>query len=137
MKKFNRVWHPYSSWEEVRHNMWGAVHDRKKAVAIATDFTGSHKLYGFYMNRVVSEWPISCENALTDYYMNRKAWIGHAAVALALNIPEDITRQAWKGLSYEQQYLANKEAVGAISSWENMYIESSELRESMGGSLLS
>ena len=137
MKKFNRVWHPYENWEEVPHNMWGSTPDRKKSILIATDFTGNHKLYGFYMTRVVNEWPVSCENALTDYYMNRKAWIGHAAVALALNMPEDITRQAWKGLNYEQQYLANKEAIRAISSWENMYIESPELRKSMGGSLLS
>lgn len=137
MKKFNRVWHPYQKWEEVLHNMWGAVPDRKKATIMAQDFTGNHKLYGFYMTRVISEWPVSCENALTDYYMNRKAWVGHAAVALALNIPEDITRKAWKDLNYEQQHLANKEAIRAISSWENMYIESKELRKSMGISLLS
>ena len=136
MKKFKRVWHPYDKWEEARHNMWGVVPDRKNATICAIDFTGNHLLYGSYMTRVVSEWPFSCENALTDYYMNRKAWIGHAAVALALNIPEDITRQAWKELSYEQQYLANKEAIRAISSWENMYIESAELRASMGRSLL-
>ena len=137
MRKFKRVWHPYYKWEEVPHNMWGTVSDRKRSTLIAIDFTGSHKLYGFYMTKVVNEWPVSCENALTDYYMNRKAWIGHAAVALALGIPEDITRQAWKNLNYEQQYLANKEAIRAISSWENMYIESKELRASMGGSLLS
>lgn len=137
MRKFNRVWHPYNKWEEASHNMWGVVVDRKKAIIMAIDFTGNYKLYGFYMTRVINEWPVSCENALTDYYMNRKAWVGHAAVALALNLPEDITRQAWKELNYEQQYLANKEAIRAISSWENMYIESAELRKSMGGSLLS
>jgi len=116
--------------------MWGRVADRKRSTMQAIDFTGNHLLYGSYMQKVIVEWPVSCENALTDYYMNRKAWIGHAAVALALNIPEDITRQAWKELSYEQQYLANKEAIRAISSWENMYIESAELRASMGRSLL-
>ena len=137
MRKFKRVWHPYSSWEEASHNMWGVVSDRQDCISKAIDFTGNHKLYGYYMNRVINEWPISCENALTDYYMNRKAWIGHAATSLALNYPEDITRQAWKYLTYEQQYLANQEAIRAISSWENMYIESEELRESMGGSLLS
>ena len=136
MKKFKRVWHPYFKWEEAKHNMWGRVADRKRSTMQAIDFTGNHLLYGSYMQKVIVEWPVSCENALTDYYMNRKAWIGHAAVALALNIPEDITRQAWKELSYEQQYLANKEAIRAISSWENMYIESKELCESMGGSLL-
>lgn len=116
--------------------MWGKVNDRKKFYDKAISFTGDHKVYGSFMQRVIRECPISCENALTDYYMNRKAWIGHAACALALNCPEDITRQAWKELTNEQQYLANKEASRAISSWENMYIESEELRKSMGISLL-
>jgi hypothetical protein len=136
MKKFNRVWHPFHLWEEAEFNMWGRVDDRAAFTKKAIEFTGDHILYGSFMRRVVSEWPISCENALTDYYMNRKAWIGHAACALALRCPEDITRQAWKELSYEQQYLANKEAGGAISSWENMYIESEQLRSSLGGTLL-
>lgn len=136
MRKFKRVWHPYENWEEVKFNMWGSVNDRSSWVKKAVIFTSDHKLYGTYMQKVVNEWPISCENALTDYYMNRKAWIGHAACALAMNCPEDITRQAWKELSYEQQYLANQEAIRAIRTWENMYIESEQLRESMGGALL-
>ena len=136
MRKFDRVWHPFHLWEEVGFNMWGKVEDRKNFLSKAVEFTGNHKLYGSFMTRVVNEWPVSCENALTDYYMNRKAWIGHAACALGIGCPEDITRQAWKELSYEQQYLANKEASRAISSWENMYIESKQLRSSVGGTLL-
>lgn len=136
MKKFKRIWHPYQDWEEVRFNMWGSVDNRPLMLKKAIDFTGDHKLYGLFMIRVINEWPISCENALTDYYMNRKAWIGHAACALALGCPEDITRQAWKELSYEQQYMANKEASRAISSWENMHFESIKLHKNMGGSLL-
>lgn len=136
MRRFKRAWHPYESWEEIKFNMWGKVDDRRSFINKAIAFTANHEEYGRFMRRVINEWPISCENALTDYYMNRKAWVGHAACALAMQCPEDITRQAWKALTYEQQYLANQEASRAISSWENMYIESSELRESMGGSLL-
>jgi len=136
MRKFKRVWHSYTEWEEVKFNMWGKVENRRLYLDRAVKFTGDHVLYGSYMDRVVKEWPVSCENALTDYYMNRKAWIGHAACALAINCPEDITRQAWKELSYEQQYLANQEAIRAIRTWENMYIESKELRKSLGETLL-
>lgn len=136
MKKFKRIWHPFHKWEEVQFNMWGKVENRRDFYEKAIIFTGNHKLYGSYMIRVVNEWPVSCENALTDYYMNRKAWIGHAACALAIGCPEDITRQAWKELTYEQQYLANTEASRAISSWENMYIQSKELCESLEGPML-
>lgn len=134
MKRFKRVYHPYQDWEEIKFNMWGesSTGDLEKAI----EFTSDHKLYGSYMMRVIHEWPISCENALTDYSLNRKAWIGHAAAALAYRLPEYVTRRAWRYLNDEQRLLANKEAIRAIQSWENMYFESKKLCENMGGSLL-
>ena len=88
------------------------------------------------MMEVVNHWPVSCENALTDYSLNRKAWIGHAACALAINCPEDIVRQAWKELSYEQQLLANEEARKAIQVWEYNYRKSKGICESVGSEML-
>lgn len=136
MRKFKRVYHPFHLWEEIAFGMWSDVENEKEWLEKAISFTGNHKLYGSFMIRVVSEWPISCENALTDYNINRKAWVGHAAAALAIGCPEHITRKAWKHLSYEQQYLANEEASRAIRAWENHYLESKQLRERVGETLL-
>ena len=134
--KFDRVYHDCRNWEEVAHNMWGEATDAKLALEQAVCFTGDHELYGSYMLRVAREWSISCENALTDYALNRKAWIGHAAVALALNIPEDITRKAWGLLSDEQRVLANREAERAIREWENAYAKSKGLCWSVAEQML-
>jgi len=135
-KKFNRVYHPYHLWEEINHNMWGSVSNRGAFLQKAIEFTGDHVLYGSYMMRVVNEWPISCENALTDYALNRRAWVGHAAAALAINCPEDITRQAWGKLTNEQQLLANKKADEAIRCWEQHYIKNKRIYQHVGGTLL-
>jgi hypothetical protein len=116
--------------------MWGDVQDRDAAIERAKTFTGDHVLYGSYMRRVAREWPISCENSLTDSGCNRKAWIGHAAVALALQIPEDIVRQAWGELTNEQRLLANEEARRTIAEWERGRGEGSGIREDMGDALL-
>jgi hypothetical protein len=116
--------------------MWGRVENRREYVRRAIEFTGNHKLYGSFMMRVVLEWPVSCENALTDYLLNRRAWVGHAACALAIQCPEDITRSAWKCLTDEQRFLANKEATRAIQCWENTYIKNNPLCENMGNPLL-
>ena len=116
--------------------MWGGVQNKAQSMDLAFEFTGDAKLYGSYMQRVIREWPVSCENALTDYFLNRKAWIGHAAVALALQIPEDITRAAWAKLTSEQQLLANKEASRAIQAWEYTYIKDRKLYQDMGKPLL-
>jgi len=118
---FKRVWHPYEKWEEIHFNMWGTVVDRKDFLRRAIEFTGNHTLYGSYMMRVVKGWPISCENALTDNTLNKRAWIGHAACSLYMRCPEDITRKAWAFLTNEQQLLANKEARRAIQEWADHY----------------
>lgn len=125
--KFKRVYHPCWDWEELNANMWGSVSNRAAYLKKAIKFTGDHKKYGRFMMRVVSEWPISCENALTDYSLNRKAWVGHAACAMALGCPEDITRQAWSELTDEQRLLANREAERAIQHWERSYTKSNGL----------
>jgi len=118
MKKLKRIWRPIETWEEIPAGMWSEVQSRAEHLARAIEFTGDHERYGRYMMRVVEEWPNSCANALTDYSLNRKAWIGHAACALAIGCPEDIVRQAWGLLSDEQRALANRQADRAIQSWE-------------------
>lgn len=134
--KFDRIYHPVESWEEVAANMWGEATDPRSMLEQAIAFTGDHVAYGEHMLRVVREWPISCENALTDSSLNQKAWIGHAACALALNCPEDITRKAWGYLTDEQRLLANKAAARAIREWANSYAKDRGLLPDVGGPLL-
>jgi len=70
------------------------------------------------MLHVANEWTYSCEHNLTDRSLNRRAWIGHAACALAFRCPEDIVRAAWSELTEQQQVEANAKADEAIRSWE-------------------
>ena len=115
------IWHPWWAWEEVAHNMWGSVKDRSNWLQKAIEFTGDHELYGSWMRKVVEAWPKSCEHNLTKLDTNRKAWIGHAAVAMAIQCPEDIVREAWGYLTSEQQELANKQAnTGSHGNAENL-----------------
>ena len=136
VKGLPQVWHPYWAWEEVAHGMWSDVADRKSMLRQAIAFTGDHVQYGHYMQRVIVEFPTGCENALTNPSLNHRAWIGHAACALAINCPEDITREAWGRLTDEQRLLANKQAERAICAWYDDYTARHGLRAAMGGSLL-
>ena len=121
--KFARVWHPYWAWEEYSAGMWRRIHgiERDQFLQQAIVFTGDTNLYGSWMIKVIAAWPISCEHNLTDYGMNRRAWIGHAACCLAINCPEDITRSAWKCLTEEQRIKANIKADEAIYAWQRKY----------------
>jgi hypothetical protein len=127
--RLSRVWHPVTDWEEMATPMWesGGDCDLEQAV----EFTGDHKLYGAAMDRIIIEWPISCENALTNYNINRKAWVGHAAAALAIGSPQLLTRKAWSFLDDRQRALANREAARCIGLWERAYIKDRRLFENV------
>lgn len=132
--KLPRVWHPVTEWEEMATPMWEGAGDCDLEQAI--EFTGDHVLYGKAMERIIAEWPVSCENALTNYNINRKAWIGHAAAALAIGSPQLLTRKAWAFLDDRQRALANREAARCIGIWERAYIESRGLSQDMAEPLL-
>lgn len=114
------IWHPYWNLEEVRHNMWGSVSHRKTWLQIAIAFTGNPHLYGEWMIKVAEKWKHSCEHNLTKSG-DKRPWIGHAAVALALGCPEDVVREAWGHLNEEQQILANAKAAEAIEYWREKH----------------
>ena len=97
--------------------MWGTVEDRKQWLERVVEFTGNDVLYGEWMLKVTEAWPYSCEHNLSKLDTNPRAWIGHAAVAMAIQCPEDIVREAWGYLSKEQQDLANMRAQEAINNW--------------------
>lgn len=123
-KQSDRIYHPYWVWEEVEFNMWGKVKNKEELLKKAIEFTGNAELYGKYMMQVAKEWTNSCEHNLTNKEQNRKAWIGHAACALAFRCPEGIVREAWGYLTEEQQVAANQAAQNAIEWWEQCQRES-------------
>lgn len=123
-----QIFHHYEKWEEHHAGMWRKItneQERKEHLQRAIEFTGNAKLYGEYMLQVLDKWPISCEQNLSNSSVNRKAWIGHAATCIAINCPEDITREAWWTLSQDQQDEANSKAAEAIKKWEERYAKAS------------
>lgn len=132
-----KVWVRCELWEEMQYNMWGTVENRKEYLSKAIEFTGNHNLYGKYMNMVVDNWPNSCLNALTDDKLNQKAWIGHAACALAIQCPEYITREAWGYLTNVQREMANIQAKRAIERWnKDNYTESKSVHTDVAQPML-
>lgn len=116
-----RIYHRYEVWEDWRAGMWrrSLPPDEEGALlALAVEFTGDAKLYGAWMMRVVKSWPFSTEHNLTNTSLNRRAWVGHAAVSMALGAPEYITRRAWWLLTQEQRDKADRRANTAIRKFE-------------------
>ena len=119
--KLKKIYHPYQLWEDYKAGMWRTVErkDREDLLAKAITFTGNAELYGSWMIKVIREWTKACEHNLTDININRRAWIGHAACCMAIQCPEDITREAWGYLTEQQRIDANLMADKAILKWES------------------
>ena len=118
--QMNKVYHPWWTWEEVESNMWGSVPDSKKSTISAYELMKDYKRFGESMINVVETWQFSCENHLSDKTINRRSWLGCAAVANYLQLPENITRKAWSMLARIEKELANNQADMAINHWEEL-----------------
>ena len=99
--------------------MWAKVSRdaERELTEKAIEFTGDADLYGSWMVKASEEFKISCEHHLTDASLNKQAYIGHAACALALGIPEYIVRKAWGMLTQDQRDSANAKADYAVAAW--------------------
>jgi hypothetical protein len=127
-----KIYHPYTEWEDFKAGMYDLTSD-KKMLKKAIIFTGNASLYGKWMIKVVDNWPVCCEQNLSDLLLSHNAWIGHAAACMAIKSPEEITRQAWAFLSENQQNEANAMAQKAIKYWhekqnKKIYTEMGESR---------
>lgn len=122
--KIKRVFHRWEKCEEYKTNMWRAVppEDRDDYVVKSIQLMLDCDAFELAMRKAVDEWPFSCEAALSASTMNHQAWIGHAGCAIAHNAPEDLTRQAWRTLTKEQQNAANAAADRVIAYWRENYI---------------
>ena len=126
MGNIEQMYHHYTKWEDWQNGMWRNVYGgyRKELLRKAIKFTGNAELYGHWMVEAVNQWPITCEHNLSNLSINRQAFIGHCAVCLAIESPEDVTRCAWHYLTKKQQDDANAMADKAIALWEAKYAES-------------
>ena len=81
------------------------------------DFLSDLKAFRLGMEKVASEWPVSCEQFLTNTNMNRIAWLGQSAACLSIKVPS-VFRAGFKLLTIEQQKDADDCAAQFLVEWE-------------------
>lgn len=123
--KIKRIYHHFSKCEEFKSIMWQSSLgiDKTEKLNKCQIFMSDTDLFSASMKLVLIEWPISCEANFTNSGINQTAWLGQAAAALAIECPEDITKEAWGMLDSEKQLLANNAAKLHIKKWKDDYLE--------------
>jgi len=118
-----QVYIRYEFWEDWINGMWRSLplEEENKMLQSAIEFTGNHILYGNAMRKVITTWPMTMLNSLTNKSINRRAFLGHCACQYEINCPEYITRMAWKYLTDQQRFEADKVAQETIEQWIKNY----------------
>lgn len=122
MTTLERVFHHYTKWEDWANGMY-----RFKGVSpcpsVVREVLGSPTTCRQSMHRVISEWPVATEQNLTNVSINRRAWLGRAAVNIHTGCPIGITKMGWHLLTLAQQAEANAIADSVIAAWEHSHRE--------------
>lgn len=122
-RRIKRVYHRYERCEEYAAGMW-RIENGEPRVAFrraAARLMRDPGAFEAAMMRALDEWPYSCEAALTATVVNRIAWLGHAGCSIAVDSPEDVTREAWHTLTTDEQDKANAAALRVLTEWERRY----------------
>lgn len=130
-RKIEQVWHPYWLWEDWKAGMYakpmmsmvetGETKDERMQKCINL-LTNQEEFYRV-AKHVTSEWIYACEHNLTNYGMNRIAYIGQASCCYEYGITEEEVRSAWAYLTDKERAEANATAQKVIEEWEDDYIK--------------
>jgi hypothetical protein len=137
MATIKQVYVPFWEWEDYINGMWRKVTKEQEIEMLikAIEFTGDHIKYGNAMLEVSQKWPQTMLNTLTNQSINKRAFIGHCAVQYKIQIPEYITRMAWKELNNKQRFLADNVAEKTIKHYLNE-TRNSRLHKDLGKQML-
>lgn len=118
-----QVFHPFSKWEDHEHGFYNNISGGSKTEMIknVVELFCNPEETKIYMDRVIKEWPFSCEHNLTNEGMNKIAYLGQAACSLYRGVPSTVTMEAWSKVPKEFQNIADGIASKIINEWENNY----------------
>jgi hypothetical protein len=117
--KGNRVFHTYDKWECHKAGFYAPSFEgktEKECKEAYRDFLADGERFSKALSGVISEWVNSCEHYLTNFAMNRIAWLGQAAMCYATGIPSKYCG-GFNLLSEEQQNEANLIALDYLNDW--------------------
>lgn len=115
-----RVYHTWDKWEcypagfYEDHPPKGI--DKDDCEEMYRDFLADIGRFESALNRVITEWPNSCEHYLTNQNMNRIAWLGQASMCIATGVPSRF-RGGYNLLTEEQKEAADKKAFEYLNKW--------------------
>lgn len=119
-----QVWHPWTEWECYASGMYdgATLLSPDEAKLAYAEFLSDTPRFEAALERVLKEWPKSCEHFLTNERINRVAWLGQAAMAIECGVSRK-HRAGFMLLDEEQRSKANATAQRALERWLSEHAE--------------
>lgn len=113
-------WHHWETWECIPVGMYETRppngFDEESALRAYEEFLRDLPRFESALCRVLDEWPISCEQFLSNSSINRIAWLGQSSMSISTGIPACF-RAGFKLLSDDEQAAANAMADKYFRVW--------------------
>lgn len=114
-----RIFHTWDKWECHEAGFYTTTKEGMKADECEqayADFLGDTDKFKKALQKVITEWKNSCEHYLTNFSMNRIAWLGQASMCCATGVPAKYA-SGFYILTDEQQEEANQTALIYLNKW--------------------
>ncbi len=128
-----QIWHPWTEWECYKAGMFDGeiTVSSDEAKEMYATFLRDIPRFERAMERVVREWPKSCEHFLTNQSVNRIAWLGQSSMCIETGIPCHY-RAGFNMMSNEDRDRANAAAARVLRRWEREHARrNQEVSENM------
>lgn len=115
----DRIFHTYHDWECHKAGFYASNVEGKKADECKEEyraFLANVDRFRAAANHVIDEWEKSCEHYLTNFAMNRIAWIGQAAMCYESGIPSKYC-SGYGLLTEDEKDAANLVALDVLNDW--------------------
>lgn len=115
-----QIWHQWDKWECTKAGFFNTEPPEGKTeeecLQAYKNFLGDLDLFESQIIRVFKEWPISCENFLSNKSINRIAWIGQASMCIYSGVPSRF-KSGYHLLNEDQKFEADNLARLYLNRW--------------------
>lgn len=115
----DRIFHTYDKWECEKAGFYAQSVEGKTAAELQEEyraFLSDPERFRKAAEKVIEEWVNSCEHYLTNFAMNRIAWVGQAAMCYETGVPSKFCA-GYNLLTDEEKNAANEVALDVINDW--------------------
>lgn len=118
-KNEDRIFHTYEKWECHKAGFYAPKLEGLSPEGCRfyySSFLANPEKFRTAALKMIKEWKHSCEHYLTNFAMNRIAWIGQASVCYEAGVPSKFC-SGYNLLTDEQKDAANQVALDVLNKW--------------------